>query len=191
MYQAFANSISDVANNVQGNVAVFFPSYNLMEKVSNRLELVHLDKDLILEDRRYSKWEKERLVDSLKRSENNVLMGVQGGSLSEGVDYEDNILSVVIIAGIPFPPPSIELDSLQDYYTEKFGEQKGFDYARVYPALNRVQQAAGRCIRSKYDKGLIVLMDKRFNYDMYKNKMPDDFDYDVADDLRSECEEFF
>ncbi|MFW6141551.1 MAG: helicase C-terminal domain-containing protein [Candidatus Saliniplasma sp.] len=191
MYQAYANSISDVVNTVDGNIATFFPSYHLMEKVYNRLEMVHLDKNILIEDKRFSKRQKENLVDRLKRSDNNVLLGVQGGSLSEGVDYNDNILSVVIIAGIPFPPPSIELNSLQKYYSRKFGAQKGYDYTRIYPALNRVLQAAGRCIRSKNDKGLIVLMDKRFNYDTYKSKMPDEFDYRSSIDLKNECEKFF
>ncbi|MFO7791454.1 MAG: helicase C-terminal domain-containing protein [Candidatus Saliniplasma sp.] len=191
MYQAYANSISDVANNVDGNIAVFFPSYHLMEKVSRRLELVHLNKDILVEDKRYSKKEKEKMVDTLKRSNSNVMLGVQGGSLSEGVDYNDNILSSVIIVGIPFPPPSIELEALQDYYSSKFGERKGYNYSRIYPALNRVLQAAGRCIRSKTDKGLIILMDKRFNYDRYKNKLPDEFDFRSVTDLKEECESFF
>ncbi|MGM0406035.1 MAG: helicase C-terminal domain-containing protein [Thermoplasmatota archaeon] len=191
MFQAYANSISDVVNNVDGNIAAFFPSYHLMEKVADRLELVHLNKNLLIEDKRYSKKEKENLVNKLKRTEKNLLLGVQGGSLSEGVDYNDNILSAVIIAGIPFPPPTIELDALQEYYEEKFGRRKGYDYTRIYPALNRVLQAAGRCIRSKSDKGLILLMDKRFNYDRYKNKMPDEFSYRPTNNLKRECEKFF
>jgi len=191
MFQAYANSISDVVNNVDGNIAAFFPSYHLMEKVADRIELVHLKKNLLIEDKRYSKKEKENLVNKLKHSGKNLLLGVQGGSLSEGVDYNDNILSVVIIAGIPFPPPTIELDALQTYYEDKFGQQKGYNYTRIYPALNRVLQAAGRCIRSKSDKGLIILMDKRFNYDRYKNKMPNQFSYRKTNNLKRECEKFF
>ncbi len=191
MFQAYANAIADVANNTPGNTAAFFPSYNLMESIYDRLNMVHLEKNIMMEDRSYTKQEKDEMVDSLRHSNENILLAVQGGSLSEGVDYANNILSSVIIVGIPFPPPSIEVEALQKYYSRKFGEQKGYLYSRVYPALNRVLQAAGRCIRSKTDKGFIVLMDKRFNYSRYEDSMPDDFEYQKTKDLVKECEEFF
>lgn len=191
MYQAYANSIAEVSNQTPGNLAVFFPSYSLMESIADRLSMVHLEKDLIIEERSYRKWEKEELVDSLKRSDDKVLLGVQGGSLSEGVDYKNNILSSVIIVGIPFPPPSLELEALRGYYTEKFGKKKGYEYTSVYPALNRVMQAAGRSIRSKEDRALIVLMDKRFNYGRYKAMFPESFSYERSTDLSKACRDFF
>ncbi|MFP3872727.1 MAG: helicase C-terminal domain-containing protein [Candidatus Aenigmatarchaeota archaeon] len=190
-YQAYANSIADIANNTPGNVAVFFPSYSLMDHVIDRLSMVHLEKEMKIEEREHSKREKKKLVESLKRGENKLLLGVQGGSLSEGIDYRNNILSSVIIAGIPFPPPSLKLEALEEYYTEKFGEEKGYKYARIYPAMNRVLQAAGRPIRSKEDRALIVLMDKRFNYRRYKDRLPEDFDYHSTRDLKEECKRFF
>ena len=191
MFQAYANSIADVCNNTPGNVAVFFPSYEIKNRILDRLELVHLKKDILVEQRDHSKGEKRDLVDELKRSDDNLLLGVQGGSLSEGVDYKNNILSSVIIAGIPFPPPSIELKALQEYYTQKFNKDKGYEYVRIYPALNRVLQAAGRPIRSSEDRTLIILMDKRFNYSSYKNRFPSGFDYSQKVSLVKECERFF
>ncbi len=191
MYQAYANTIADLANNSPGNVAVFFPSYDLMNRIYDRLNMVHLEKDLIVEEREHSKKEKRRLVGRLRESDDNVLLGVQGGSLSEGVDYRDNILCSVMIVGIPFPPPSLEVEALEDYYTVKFGEEKGYKYSRIYPAMNRVLQAAGRPIRSKNDRALIILADKRFNYKRYKKNLPDDFEYSAAKKIVEVCEEFF
>ncbi len=191
MYQAYANAIADVCNNTPGNVAAFFPSYSLMNKIIDRLERVHLEKQMLIEERSLGKRDKEEMVNKLHINNDKLLIGVQGGSLSEGVDYRNNILSSVLIIGIPFPPPSLELDALQDYYTNKFGRQKGYDYTRIYPALNRVLQAAGRSIRSKEDKAVIVLMDKRFNYSRYKKSMPSDFLYNSTDELNSVCRSFF
>ncbi len=191
MYQAYANAIADVCNNTSGNVAAFFPSYSLMNKIIDRLERVHLKKQMLIEERSLGKRDKEEMVDKLHINNDKLLLGVQGGSLSEGVDYRNNILSSILIVGIPFPPPSLELDALQAYYTNKFGRQKGYDYTRIYPALNRVLQAAGRPIRSKEDKAFIVLMDKRFNYSRYKNSMPSDFIYSSTDELTSVCRTFF
>jgi len=191
MYQAYANSIADVANNTPGNVAVFFPSYDLMNRIYDRLNMIHVEKDPIVEEREHSKKEKKELVGYLKKSDDNILLGVQGGSLSEGVDYRDNILSSVIIVGIPFPPPSLEVEALEEYYTSKFGEKKGYKYSRIYPAMNRVLQAAGRPIRSKNDRALIILADKRFNYKRYRKNLPGDFDYTVAKDIVNVCKNFF
>ncbi len=191
MYQAYANSIADLGNNTPGNVAVFFPSYDLMNRIYDRLNMVHLEKDLIVEEREHSKKEKKELVGRLKKSDNNVLLGVQGGSLSEGVDYRGNILSAVMIVGIPFPPPSLEVEALEEYYTAKFGENKGYKYSRIYPTMNRVLQAAGRPIRSKNDRALIILADKRFNYDRYKKNLPDNFDYGVTRNIEKVCKDFF
>jgi len=191
MYQAYANSIADLANNTPGNVAVFFPSYDLMNRIYDRLNMVHLEKDLIVEEREHSKREKKELVGRLRKNDDKVLLGVQGGSLSEGVDYRDNILSSVMIVGIPFPPPSLEVEALEEYYTAKFGEEKGYNYSRIYPAMNRVLQAVGRPIRSKKDRALIVLADKRFNYKRYKKNLPKDFDYTVANSIVNECKNFF
>jgi len=191
MYQAYANSIADVANNTPGNVAVFFPSYDMMNRIYDRLNMIHLVKNLVVEEREHSKKEKKELVGQLKKCENNVLLGVQGGSLSEGVDYRGNILSSVIIVGIPFPPPSLEVEALEGYYTAKFGEEKGYKYSRIYPAMNRVLQAAGRPIRSKSDRALIVLADKRFNYKRYKKNLPDNFNYTAAKNIVNVCKNFF
>ncbi|MBS3781394.1 MAG: ATP-dependent DNA helicase [Candidatus Thermoplasmatota archaeon] len=191
MYQAYANSIADVANNTPGNVAVFFPSYDLMNRIYDRLNMVHLKKGIIIEEREHSKKEKKELVDGLKKSDDNILLAVQGGSLSEGVDYRDNILSSVMIVGIPFPPPSLEVEALEEYYTAKFDKEKGYKYSRIYPAMNRVLQAAGRPIRSKTDRALIILADKRFNYERYKKNLPKDFDYTVTKDVVKTCKSFF
>ncbi len=191
MYQAYANTIADVTNNTPGNVAVFFPSYDVMNRIFDRLNRVHLEKELMIEEREHSKKEKKDLVERLKKSDDKVLLGVQGGSLSEGIDYRDNILSSVMIVGIPFPPPSLEMEALEGYYTEKFGGDKGYKYTRIFPAMNRVLQAAGRPIRSKTDRALIVLADKRFNYKRYKETLPDSFDYTISKDIKKICKDFF
>lgn len=191
MYQAYANSIADVANNIPGNLAVFFPSYNLLNKIYDRLTRVHLEKELLVEEREHNKKEKRELVDGLKKSNEKILLGVQGGSLSEGVDYRNNILSGVYIVGIPFPPPSLEINALQEYYSQKFGKDKGYKYSRIYPAINRVLQAAGRPIRSKNDRAMIILGDKRFNYKKYKKNLPENLDFSVTTDIAKSCQNFF
>ncbi len=178
MYQAYANRIAEMARKIPGNVAVFFPSYYILEQVSERLSLFTLEKSFIVERQGMSKTERDRVLSELERSRKrngSVLLGVMGGSLSEGVDYMNNLLSAVAIAGLPLSPPSVETEALKDYYSRKFGQDKGYKYAYLFPAINRVLQAAGRPIRSESDRGLIILMDDRYAEPRYSSLLPEEF----------------
>lgn len=48
-------------------------------------------------------------------------------------------------------------DALRDYYEAVRGS--GFAYAYQFPGMNKVLQAAGRVIRTKADRGLVLLID--------------------------------
>jgi DNA excision repair protein ERCC-2 len=69
---------------------------------------------------------------------------------------------------------------MRKYYQQKYGV--GFDYAYTIPAMAKAVQAAGRVIRSETDKGLIILMDRRFLEQSYSLSMPADwFESDVSE----------
>ena len=53
-----------------------------------------------------------------------------------------------------------EREIKQQYFADREG--RGFEYAYLYPGMNKVQQAAGRVIRTMEDKGIILLLDERF-----------------------------
>jgi len=197
MYIDIAEKISKVHDAVKGNIAVFFPSYLLMEEISKKFESSNdfkiRDKtdNILLENRHMSKSAKDELYRELKINSNKILMGVQSGSLSEGVDYRNNILRAVLIVGLPLSPPTLEVKNLLDYYIKKFGREKGKLYGHIYPAISKVIQAAGRGIRSENDVGAIVLMDYRFNYWEYKKCLPPDYEIHFTDEAEKLCREFF
>ncbi len=186
MYKNIAQKISGISDAVEGNLAVFFPSYNLLESIA---DYIPKEKTLV-ERRNMSKRQKNRLYDLL-RSRGGILLGVQAGSLSEGVDYEDNILKAVIIVGLPLSPPTLEVKNLQQYYVNKFGRDKGELYSYIYPAIGKVLQAGGRGIRSETDIGVIILMDYRFAYPIYRKCLPPDYSFKVTDEAERLCREFF
>ena len=194
MYQAYANHIVDAARICPGNIAVFFPSYGIMEKIMERMELMEHPKEMIIERRNMGKREREGIVKELKSASGRggaLLLGVQGGSLSEGVDYYDNILSTIMIAGLAVAPPNIETEALRRYYDEKFGKGKGWEYVFISPAINRALQAAGRAIRKESDRALIILMDERFAQKRYSEFLPDDMRPERVEGIRKACAEFF
>ena len=194
MYERMAEKISKIAgvvkNTVQGNTAVFFPSYALLNDVVKYFP-EEMNERILTERRNMSKRQKNHLYNKLRKSSGRVLMGVQAGSLSEGLDYEDNMLKAVIIVGLQLSPPTLYVKNLKRYYADKFGGEKGMLYGYTYPAVSKVLQAAGRGIRSETDVGAIILMDFRFSLPRYMKCLPPDYDIKITEETERICEEFF
>gem|GEM_PF-1040293 len=192
MFKNIGVKISDIISSLPGNLAVFFPSYELLEKT---LPYVRSNAMLIREERNMSKSEKEELFETLvsirKSKKKGILLGVQGGSLSEGIDYSDNLLSGVIVVGMPLSPPTVESEALISYYENKFGLGKGRYYGYINPAMNKVLQACGRIIRSEKDRGVVILMDKRFELPKYAKCFPKDFSAIKTSKPQNECIKFY
>ena len=193
MYRAIAEEITRVAAAVPGNVASFFPSYDLMERVLARVRWSDLPKEVLVERQTWTKADRDQSLRWLqsRQETGGLLVGVLGGGLSEGVDYRDNLLRAVCIVGLPLSPPTLEVEALKTYYSAKFGGEKGYEYAVVYPALNKVLQAAGRPIRGESDRAIVVLMDRRYLDQRYAAGMPPDFRYHATEDAAREAIAFF
>ena len=114
------------------------------------------------------------IVESL-RSESvpTIVFAVQGGSLSEGMDYAGETVIGAFVVGPPLPTFDLEREQMRKYYQQKYSA--GFDYAYTIPAMAKAVQAAGRVIRSETDKGLIILMDGRFLEPGFSQAMPSDW----------------
>ena len=97
-----------------------------------------------------------------------------------------------IIVGTGLPQISYEREILKKYYERK-GEN-GFDYAYRFPGMNKVLQSAGRVIRTKEDKGVILLLDERFCSPDYRNLFPREWeDYKICNrqNIKEMLEEFW
>ena len=108
---------------------------------------------------------------------------VMGGIFSEGIDLREDRLIGAVIVGTGLPMVCYERELFKNYYEEKKGS--GFDYAYLYPGVNKVFQAGGRVIRTVSDKGAILLLDERFMQRQYQELFPREwFPYEVVN-----CEE--
>ena len=190
MYMKVASKIGDVAEYVRGGMAVFFPSYALLNNISAHLP-DEVRRRAIVERREMKKDEKNQLYELLRDNYDGILLAVQGGSFSEGMDYESNTLKAVIVVGLPLSPPTLEVKTIEGYYVGKYGAEKGRLYGYLYPAITKVLQAAGRGIRSEHDRCIIILMDYRFAQYPYKNCLPPDYDLSFTDRAEKYCKEFF
>ncbi|HYR80950.1 MAG TPA: ATP-dependent DNA helicase [Thermoplasmata archaeon] len=179
MHDRMAQQIAAIAAAVPGNVALFFPSYELLEEAHSRFLALRVGKRILVERPEWTKAQRDGSIEALRvarREGGAVLFAVQGGSLSEGIDYEGNVLAAVVVVGLPLSPPNVEVEALKDYYCRKFGFEKGYDYAYVFPAVNKVLQAAGRPIRSERDRAAIILLEGRLLEPRYARCLPPDFD---------------
>jgi Rad3-related DNA helicase len=72
--------------------------------------------------------------------------------------------------GVGLPQICLERNLIRNYYDDR--DAAGFAYAYTFPGMNRVLQAAGRVIRSSDDRGLVLLIDRRFGQETYRELFP-------------------
>ena len=116
--------------------------------------------------------ERDEFLNMFSRENLETLVGfaVMGGIFGEGIDLIGDRLCGVVIVGVGLPGISPEREIIRNYFAKH--NQAGFEYAYMYPGINRVFQAAGRVIRSESDRGVILLIDKRFSKVQYKALFP-------------------
>jgi len=162
-FKSIANICSDILNSVPGNTLIYFPSYELKDKIKEHI-IKRTRKTILSEEQNMHKKERKELLQRFKEYKNNAaLLSVISGSFSEGIDLP-GIVKCVIVVGIPFQRPDLETNYAIEYFNKKFGKDKGKDYGYILPAINKIMQAAGRCIRSEYDRGVVILLDQRYPY---------------------------
>lgn len=93
-----------------------------------------------------------------------------GGVFAEGIDLAEDRLIGAAIIGTGLPQVCNEREILKRYFDAK--NMPGFDYAYLYPGMNKVLQSAGRVIRTEEDKGIIALLDERFLRKEYQSIFP-------------------
>ncbi|MBX3021819.1 MAG: ATP-dependent DNA helicase [Bdellovibrionales bacterium] len=170
-YNKIKDTIERVVSVKPGNYFVFFPSFDFMNKVFQMIDLPGFR--VLCQAREMRREAVATYLDMLRENVPTVIFAVQGGVFAEGVDYPGEMLIGALIVGPALPTFDFERELLREYYENKHGD--GFDYAYTYPAMARVVQSAGRVIRSSQDRGLIVLMDRRFTLESYRKSMPKDW----------------
>ncbi|MBO37427.1 MAG: hypothetical protein CL612_06330 [Anaerolineaceae bacterium] len=102
---------------------------------------------------------RHQLLTSFRNADKAVLLGTQ--SFWEGIDVAGSALSVVVIARLPFDVPSDPIIQSRSAVVEQDGQINAFVDYLVPKAIIRFRQGFGRLIRSKKDRGLIVVFDRR------------------------------
>ena len=172
-YQRFARYIAVMAEQKKGNYMAFFPSYRFLEEVHTCfLECVDHEVDSICQVSYMDEEQREEFLEEFEQEREKSLVAfcVMGGIFSEGIDLTDDKLIGAVIAGTGLPQVCTEREILKQYFN--VADMDGFDYAYLYPGMNKVLQSAGRVIRTESDRGVILLLDDRFREMRYREVFP-------------------
>lgn len=160
MYGRIAALIADLVRPSRRSALVFFPSYRFLTEVAGNYPAS--GKIPELEHRDLGKEDRERIMQRMAEGDIPVFFAVMGGSLSEGVDFPEGTLDLIIIVGVPYLPPTLEIKSWIGYVDREVAPGKGQEYGYLRPTMLKVVQAAGRGIRRATDRCAVVLMDDRY-----------------------------
>lgn len=173
-YEKISSYIEETVHCRKGNYLIFFPSYEMLKNVYEIFKDSKMGSSCVcrLQNPQMSEEEREEFLKEFEREQENSLLGfcVMGGVFSEGIDLTEEKLIGALIVGTGLPMVCIERELLKQYFDKR--GLGGFDYAYLYPGMNKVLQSAGRVIRTMNDKGCVLLLDERFLRKEYQNLFP-------------------
>lgn len=152
-------TIISLCKAVGGRTLVLFTSYAQLKKTSNDIS-PELNKAGITVFEQGEGVSPSALLKTFRSTEKAILLGTR--SFWEGVDIQGDALSVVIIAKLPFDVPSDPIIAARAATFEN-----SFAEYSLPEAILKFRQGFGRLIRSKSDRGLVVIMDNRINTKRY------------------------
>jgi DNA excision repair protein ERCC-2 len=171
--QQVANLLHHFEKSNQGNLLFFFPSYAYLRNIYERYTPANSDTQVVVQQSKMSDKDRTDFLSLFtNKSGQTTVVGfaVMGGIFGEGIDLVGNSLTGVAVLGVGLPGISVEENLIKQHFDDTIGY--GYDYAYVFPGMNRVLQAAGRVIRSENDKGILLLIDDRYSRPDYQSLMP-------------------
>lgn len=135
------------------------------------------DINTIIQENLMDEKEREDFLDKFNsdQDETMIAFAVLGGIFSEGIDLIGEKLIGAVVVGVGLPQICNERNIIREYFDLKNG--LGYEYAYMYPGMNKVLQAAGRVIRSEEDRGAILLIDDRFTTAKYRRLFPEEWNH--------------
>lgn len=187
---ATAKLLHAVVHAVPGNVAIYTPSFAMLDDLMGRIP--QEGRRYVLQSKRMTDDLRAQALAALSSDGEPVVLGaVLGGIFAEGIDLPAGALSAVVVVGPALPPIGLERTLLQKYWEATGEPGQGFLYASLAPGLTRVVQAAGRLIRRPEDRGVVVLVGRRFRHRQIRDLLPASFGARISDDPIAEVADFF
>ncbi len=163
---------------VPGNCIVYFPAYRYLRDCTELLAHAGLDqlqRQVWIQQPGLGESARDELLRQLADRRDMVAFCILGGVFGEGIDLPGEQLASIVVVGVGMPQLNRQTRQLQDWYQQRYGS--GFEYAFVYPGMQKVDQALGRVVRRLQDRGHALLIDPRYGQQRYRQLLPPWWEY--------------
>ena len=145
-----AEEIVQLVDACHGHALVLFTSYRQMAEVRALTDGQWLYPT-------YQAWRNGgKIIRQFKQSSNGVLFAA--GSCWEGIDFPGDMVSLLIIAKLPFPIP----DPVSNYERQQYPKLRDYISAEVISEMQKkLRQGFGRAIRTEQDSCVVAILDER------------------------------
>ncbi|HCW9277713.1 TPA: ATP-dependent DNA helicase [Staphylococcus aureus] len=157
-YEEIGKHIFELASQNKGGTLILFTAKDDIDGVYNDLSKRKFNKTIYVDDGSKSQNE---IIESFKKTK-GVILGT--GVFWEGIDLRNELLTLLVIVRLPFPT----IDPITKYKITKLNDSN--EAVIVPEMIIKLKQGVGRLVRTKQDKGLLVLLDSRMNKPIYKHK---------------------
>ena len=155
--KALAHWVAHFVKETAGRAFVLFTSYRGMQQLAEEMQpfFVENDMNLLVQGQGAPRG---KLLEQFKATPRSVLFGTD--SFWMGVDVPGDALSNVIITRLPFAVPDHPLIEAKLELIEARGGDAFTEYS-LPEAILKLRQGVGRLIRTKGDRGIVVILDNR------------------------------
>ncbi len=150
-------AIAHYLERTQGKAFVLFTSYKMLDAAAQALTPWLAERNIAL-FAQSNGMPRTKMVEAFKADVNSVIFGAD--SFWQGVDVPGEALSNVIIVRLPFSVPSHPLLEARLEYIRNRGGNPFVEY-QVPEAVIKLKQGFGRLIRTRTDRGIVVILDPR------------------------------
>lgn len=154
----------------RGNYLAFFSSFDYLDQVADVLCSRYPDIPVWRQARKMAEPDRNAFLARFEPEGQGIGFAVLGGAFAEGIDLPGSRLIGAFVATLGLPQMNRVNDEMQARMEARFGA--GYEYAYLFPGLQKVVQAAGRVIRTTSDRGVLYLIDDRFAESRVRRLLP-------------------